>query len=75
MCLFQQELAAMRSQMSGQINVEVDASPQQDLSAVMAEIREQYENVAAKNNKELETWFQTKVRLDPNPARDFSLPT
>lgn len=54
--------------MSGQINVEVDAKPQQDLSAVMAEIREQYEQVAAKNNRELQAWFQTKVGLDQYPG-------
>lgn len=47
--------------MSGQINVEVDA-PQVDMSAMMAEIREQYESVAAKNNRELEIWFKAKVR-------------
>lgn len=43
------------------MNVEVDAPAQQDLSSILASIREHYETVASKNRRDIETWFQAKV--------------
>uniref|UniRef100_UPI0037E7E5A2 keratin, type I cytoskeletal 13-like n=1 Tax=Semicossyphus pulcher TaxID=241346 RepID=UPI0037E7E5A2 len=57
----EEELVLLRSQMGGQVNVAVDASPSVDLNKVMSEIRDHYEGVIGKNRKELEAWYQNKI--------------
>ncbi|XP_066503193.1 keratin, type I cytoskeletal 19-like [Hoplias malabaricus] len=53
----QEELAALRSQLTGTVNVEVDAAPQQDLNKVLDEIRSQYEGITEKHRRDQEAWF------------------
>lgn len=66
--------------MSGQIRVEVDSAPQDNLAEVIAEIREEYEAIIKKNNKALEEWHKQKVRvksrtwkLSEDPRQDIDL--
>merc|ERR1739838_605190 len=56
----EEELLSIRAQMSGQVHVEVDAVPQQDLSIVMEDLRDHYAGVPAKSRKDLEAWFMAK---------------
>ncbi|CDQ66459.1 unnamed protein product [Oncorhynchus mykiss] len=55
-----EELAAMRAQLTGTVNVEVDAAPQQDMARTMEEIRTQYEGIIDKHRRDQEAWFNDK---------------
>ncbi|KAL1005998.1 hypothetical protein UPYG_G00066600 [Umbra pygmaea] len=57
----EEELALVKIQAGGQVNVCVDAAPSQDLNEAMTEIRQHYESVAAKNRNEIEAWYQGKL--------------
>ncbi|XP_034021356.1 keratin, type I cytoskeletal 13-like isoform X1 [Thalassophryne amazonica] len=57
----EEDLLILQSQTGAKVNVEVDAVQQEDLSSVLAEMRQHYESVTAKNRRELEIWFQTKI--------------
>lgn len=56
----EEELAALRSQSSSSVNVEVDARPQDDLSKTLDGIRSQYESIAEKNRRDMESWYKGK---------------
>uniref|UniRef100_A0A8D2Q5W0 Keratin, type I cytoskeletal 14 n=1 Tax=Varanus komodoensis TaxID=61221 RepID=A0A8D2Q5W0_VARKO len=57
----EEEMNILRSQIGGEISVEMDAAPGVDLTKILAEMREQYENLAEKNRKDAEQWFFTKT--------------
>ncbi|XP_059938574.1 keratin, type I cytoskeletal 14-like isoform X2 [Mesoplodon densirostris] len=57
----EEEMAALRGQVGGDINVEMDAAPGVDLSRILSEMREQYEKMAEKNRKDAEDWFFSKT--------------
>ncbi|XP_053121194.1 keratin, type I cytoskeletal 14-like [Hemicordylus capensis] len=57
----EEEMSVLRSQLGGEITVEMDAAPGVDLTKILSEMREQYECLAEKNRKEAEQWFFSKT--------------
>ncbi|XP_077316053.1 keratin, type I cytoskeletal 19-like [Lithobates pipiens] len=53
----EEEMNALRGQVRGTVNVEMDAAPANDLSKILADMRSQYEGLAEKNRKEVEEWY------------------
>lgn len=56
-----QEISALRSQVGGQVSVEVDSAPGVDLAKILSDMRSQYEVMAEKNRKDAEALFITRV--------------
>lgn len=54
-------MSALGGQVAGQVSVEVDSAPGIDLSKILADMRDQYEQMAEKNRKDAEAWFHSKV--------------
>lgn len=64
-------MLALRGQTGGDVSVEMDAAPGVDLSRILNEMRDQYEQMAEKNRRDAETWFLSKVGsrvLSPLPS-------
>ncbi|XP_066483182.1 keratin, type I cytoskeletal 19-like isoform X2 [Tiliqua scincoides] len=57
----EEEMSAFAGHLSGQVNVEVDSAPGNDLIKILADMRDQYEIMAERNRKDAETWFTTKT--------------
>ncbi|XP_025773233.1 keratin, type I cytoskeletal 16-like [Puma concolor] len=57
----EEEMLALRGQTGGDVSVEMDAAPGVDLSRILNEMRDQYEQMAEKNRRDAEAWFLSKT--------------
>ncbi|NXE95723.1 K1C19 protein, partial [Menura novaehollandiae] len=57
----EEEMSALGGQAAGQVSVELDSAPGIDLSKILADMRDQYEQMAEKNRKDAEAWFHSKT--------------
>ncbi|CAI9569810.1 unnamed protein product [Staurois parvus] len=57
----EEEMNVLRGQVRGTVNVEMDAAPGNDLTKILAEMRDQYESLSEKNRKEVEEWYFKKT--------------
>ncbi|XP_067825429.1 keratin, type I cytoskeletal 19-like [Heptranchias perlo] len=54
----EEEMKSLRNQLRGTVTVDVDSAPGIDLTEVLAEMREKYEQMATKNQREAEAWYK-----------------
>ncbi|XP_051850462.1 keratin, type I cytoskeletal 16 isoform X2 [Antechinus flavipes] len=57
----EEEMNALRGQTGGDVSVEMDAAPGINLSQVLSDMRDQYEQIAEKNRRDAEAWFLSKT--------------
>lgn len=56
-----QDMKSLQAQSSGDVNVEVNAAPGEDLLKKLNDMRQEYEQIIQKNREEVESWYESKV--------------
>lgn len=54
-------MKSLHTQSSGDVNVEVNAAPGEDLLKKLNAMRQEYENIIQRNREEVESWYENKV--------------
>lgn len=60
--IFFQEMRGLQSQSGGDVSVEVNATPGINLMEKLNAMRCEYERLIENNRKEVESWYETKVK-------------
>uniref|UniRef100_A0A663DVY7 IF rod domain-containing protein n=1 Tax=Aquila chrysaetos chrysaetos TaxID=223781 RepID=A0A663DVY7_AQUCH len=58
----EEEMRQLQSQTGGDVSVEVNAAPGEDLTKILNDLRNEYEQIIEKNRREVEQWYEVKVR-------------
>lgn len=57
----EEEMKQMQSQSGGDVSVEVNAAPGEDLTKILNDLRNEYEQIIEKNRREVEQWYEVKI--------------
>ncbi|XP_035756800.1 keratin, type I cytoskeletal 47 kDa-like [Egretta garzetta] len=57
----EEEMRQLQSQTGGDVSVEVNAAPGEDLTKTLNDLRNEYEQVIEKNRREVEQWYEVKI--------------
>jgi hypothetical protein len=56
-----QEMSQLTGQNDGDVNVEINVAPSTDLTRVLNDMREEYEQLISKNRQDIEQHYESKV--------------
>ncbi|KAM3874063.1 keratin, type I cytoskeletal 18 [Diretmus argenteus] len=67
----EEELDQMKSRIArDEVNVEVDSAHGPELGSVLADLRNQYENIVKKNKEQAELWYRKKLEAVQNEVKE-----
>ncbi|NXA78092.1 K1C15 protein, partial [Thryothorus ludovicianus] len=58
----EEEIRQLQSQTGGDVSVEVNAAPGEDLTKILNDLRDEYEQIIEKNRREVEQWYEVKIQ-------------